>query len=689
MKKISKKILTTSLIASFALTTALGVSVFAMPKAEADFSDFTMDTGASVKMDEATGIRFTANVGEKTQASLENATNIVFGTLISKNMGDDGKLTLDDVADESLGVKNLVTAVWADGADSYANSTTKKYNGAIVGDSTNVFPEEKYTTALNAVGYVKYTVDSVEYVEYTTNTANRSLAQAAANAVANGVEDTNGFLAGVLDTVGVAIEKESVDMVVGGKETVATSAYAQDGIVWDSNDKNVVTVENGVLTAVGEGTATVSVTLDEYSDSITVNVGKYVQGSMMMVRTNDATYELTTETISGRTGVYAYEAGTSDWTDRLAVYETTHPAGVSNTAIPYVNSVEAFNNMVTKNYRYVTFDFLMYYNKDTNDTSAELKVESMSDSTQTSASSRMDYKMNATLLSTKTAITNNSREVNKCISLWSNGVEIGENEMVYHTKWYTVVIDRENCKEPESSDVWSFISFTASSGKIYFDNVRYYGNKADCMDYVAFADTSNANYVGYDGSQLVWGNKSDTVASYSLATETVAGRTGAYKYIPNGAGWNDKLVVYESGHGVNGTNVSSFPFPDASAAYENLTNKGYNYITVDVCFSGDSGNLIRVGGPVSLTVANGENRYYVGTVPGSGTSTINNADFIKLYNADGTEVTTAVQAGVWYTLWFNHVDTDRMSGQWSALNICGQGVTYFDNVRYYSANPFA
>ena len=41
MKKNIKKSLTASLIATFALTTALGVSVFAMPKAEADFSDFT------------------------------------------------------------------------------------------------------------------------------------------------------------------------------------------------------------------------------------------------------------------------------------------------------------------------------------------------------------------------------------------------------------------------------------------------------------------------------------------------------------------------------------------------------------------------------------------------------------------------------------------------------------------------
>lgn len=687
MKKNIKKILTTSLIASFALTTALGVGVFAMPKAESDFSDFTMDTGAGVKMDEATGIRFTANVGEKTQASLENATDIVFGTLIAPTLGSDNQLTLDDVTDANVKAKNLVTAVWTDGAESYADSDTKKYNGAIVGDAEHVYPEEDYVTVLNAVGYVTYTIDNATYTEYTVNTANRSLAQAVANSVANGVEDTSGFLEKVLGLTGVDIEKESVDMVVGGKETIATSTYTQAGIVWDSTDKNVATVENGVITAVGKGTATVSVTLGDYTDSISVNVGDYVVGSMMMVRQTNATYDLVTDNINGHTGVYKYTDTTvSDWNDRLAVYESAHPVGVSNSAIPYVNSVEAFNNMVTKNYKYVTFDVSF-----TN--GAELKVESMSGATQSSNQSRMDYKNNATLLSTKTAITNNAREVNECISLWANGVEIGENEKVYHTKWYTVVIDRENCKVPTSSSVWSAINFAGSSGTIYFDNVRYYGNKTDCMADVAFADTSNANYVGYDGSQLVWGLHTNEGATYqktSSAIGTTDARTNVYEYKTVGNGWGDKIMLYESGHNLQSSTAhlqTEFSFPDATSAFNNIRDKGYTYATVDICFS--SGALIRVTS-VDSSKAYTQNNYQAGVAFGG---SVNKNDCISLYYQDENsnwiklEVGETVQAGIWYRMCFKREGVVYDS-TWSAMAIVGYGTTYYDDVRYWKVNPF-
>ncbi|MBR6703674.1 MAG: hypothetical protein IKL76_03845 [Clostridia bacterium] len=668
MKKNIKKILTTSLIASFALTTALGVSVFAMPKAEADFSDFTMDTGAGVKMDEATGIRFTANVGEKTQASLENATNIVFGTLIAPTLGSDNQLTLDDVTDANVKAKNLVTAVWTDGAESYADSETKKYNGAIVGDAEHVFPEEDYVTVLNAVGYVTYTVDDVTTTEYTTNTANRSLAQAVANSVANGVEDTSGFLEKVLGLTGVDIEKESVDMVVGGKETVATSTYTQAGIVWDSTDKNVATVENGVIMAVGKGTATVSVTLGDYTDSISVNVGDYVVGSMMMVRTVDATYGVYDGMVNGRTGVYKYtDSGVSDWNDRLSVYESAH-AIVTNPEVPYPNSTSAYNGMKTKGYDYVTFDVCLT-------SGAFLRVDSMN--------ARCDFRASSAV--------NSQTQNNENISLYSRGVAINDSEIVYANRWYTVVVDRENTQEPGST--WSFINFGGTSGTVYFDNVRYYGNKTDCDAYV-LANTKDG-YVEYDGSELVWGGRTSALTAeipYGITTETVGGKTGVYKLDLTGSGgWNDKLMVYESGHTLLGADKgnlqTTFPFSATTAvddAFRNLTNKGYNYVTIDVCFT--SSSLLRCGAPQSTGTANKRDDI------SDGKYSIDDNDCIALYkNGVLVQLNDTIETGVWYTLVFDHASAiaNRKAGQWSAMNFSGQGVTYFDKVRYYSANPFA
>ncbi|MBQ8684818.1 MAG: hypothetical protein IJ514_01445, partial [Clostridia bacterium] len=195
MKKNTKRILTSSLIAAFALTTAFSVSTLLKPQA-ADFSDFTMNTGAGVRMDAPTGIRFTANVGESTKASLANATDVTFGMLIAPTLGEDGELTLEDVTDATVNAAKLVTQVWTDD-----NQTA--YNGAIVGKVDGAdFPTDKYGTSLNARGYVTYTLDNVTTTEYTTNTATRSLAQAAANSLANGVADPNDFLKGILTTVG-------------------------------------------------------------------------------------------------------------------------------------------------------------------------------------------------------------------------------------------------------------------------------------------------------------------------------------------------------------------------------------------------------------------------------------------------------------------------------------------------------
>ncbi len=368
MKKNVKKILTTSLIASFALTTALGVSVFAMPKAEADFSDFTMDTGAGVRMDTPTGIRFTANVGEKTRASLENATNVTFGMLIAPNMGDDGVLTLDDVTDDSIKAKNLVTAVWSDGATSYAETTSYKYNGAIVGGETVDFPKDKYATALNAVGYVTYTIDDVTTTEYTTSTANRSLAQAASNSLANGIADPNGVLSGIVSEVvdSVSFADETIEMTLNATKvesaTVSASADVDTSVLtvtYQSNNPSVATVDiYGNVTAKSEGNATITATVGNATDTLDVvvegsttllndcaavgSVGRTAWGWPTTTTSNDS---LTTVETSAPVGVPAKYAGSStnsNYTSQQAMVNSGHTDG---RAVPAFEISSFFNNI--------------------------------------------------------------------------------------------------------------------------------------------------------------------------------------------------------------------------------------------------------------------------------------------------------------------------------------------------------
>ena len=339
MKKNIKKILTTSLIASFALTTALGVSVFAMPKAKADFSDFTMDTGAGVRMDTPTGIRFTANVGAKTKASLKNATDVTFGMLIAPTTGADDVLTLDDVTDASVKAKNLVTAVWADGSTDWTAETAVKYNGAIVGGETVDFPKDEYATVLNAVGYVTYTVDDVTTTEYTTSMANRSLAQAASNSLANGVADPNGVLSGIVSKVvnSVSFADETIELTLNATKaesaTVSASADVNTDLVtvtYESNNPSVATVDiYGNVTAKSEGSATITASVGKVKDTLDV----VVKGSTTLL--NDC--------------AAVGSVGYSSWYGPSAAgkVETTSPVGIptayagSSTNTNYSSQVKA------------------------------------------------------------------------------------------------------------------------------------------------------------------------------------------------------------------------------------------------------------------------------------------------------------------------------------------------------------
>lgn len=62
---------------------------------------------------------------------------------------------------------------------------------------------------------------------------------------------------------------------IGGTQNVdytVTPADTTDEISWNSSDETVATVANGVITAVGLGTATITVTCGSYSDTCSVSV---------------------------------------------------------------------------------------------------------------------------------------------------------------------------------------------------------------------------------------------------------------------------------------------------------------------------------------------------------------------------------------------------------------------------------
>ena len=78
---------------------------------------------------------------------------------------------------------------------------------------------------------------------------------------------------------GIALNTKKLDMLVGGQaETltveVSPSNASDTTVIWESSDPSVATVEDGVVTAVGMGVASISVkTADEvYEDVCEVTV---------------------------------------------------------------------------------------------------------------------------------------------------------------------------------------------------------------------------------------------------------------------------------------------------------------------------------------------------------------------------------------------------------------------------------
>ena len=98
---------------------------------------------------------------------------------------------------------------------------------------------------------------------------------------------------------GVTLNKDSLILDLGGEETL-TAAITPDNatnknVTWESDNENVATVENGVVTAVGAGTATITVTTEDgsFTDTCQVTVKEAANVPVTSVSLDKTTLELT------------------------------------------------------------------------------------------------------------------------------------------------------------------------------------------------------------------------------------------------------------------------------------------------------------------------------------------------------------------------------------------------------------
>lgn len=225
-----------------AMTLSLGIAGFT---AKADTTDIALDSfkmtaGAEIRKENPVGIRFTTEISAADYEKLPEGA--VFGTLVIPTDLLDGELTLDTAK-----AKNIPTSVWA------ADGETKKYTGVIVGADGGNFAAENYKRALTARGYVTFN-DGEEKTIYASDAVSRSIAYVATAAVANG--ETGDVLTEICSAVTDNLAFGTVeDLAVGETRKVALPGAEGLYVTYGTDDGEVISVEDGVVTALKAGTA--------------------------------------------------------------------------------------------------------------------------------------------------------------------------------------------------------------------------------------------------------------------------------------------------------------------------------------------------------------------------------------------------------------------------------------------------
>lgn len=117
---------------------------------------------------------------------------------------------------------------------------------------------------------------------------------------------------------GIAISQASVNLTNIGQTIALTATVTPlnttDQITWQSSDTNVVTVNNGVVTCVGVGTATISVVCGTEIATCEITASITIDANTELLAINRR-YTQSTELANGKDYVSVSEAGTEGGTD--------------------------------------------------------------------------------------------------------------------------------------------------------------------------------------------------------------------------------------------------------------------------------------------------------------------------------------------------------------------------------------
>ena len=133
-----------------------------------------------------------------------------------------------------------------------------------------------------------------------------------------------------VDVTGVTLDKTSAALTVGNTETL-TATVSPDGatdktVTWSTNDANVATVANGVVTAQGIGTATITVTATNGTDDTSDDK----QATCTVTVTAEQPVTVAAKADPSTTGTYYatfYDSTTSYTADCEVYYATANADG--------------------------------------------------------------------------------------------------------------------------------------------------------------------------------------------------------------------------------------------------------------------------------------------------------------------------------------------------------------------------
>ena len=229
--------------------------------------------GAQIRESDPAGIRFVTNVPKTAYSdSYQYGTFIIPTEIYEQRLSTLNSLTLENY--ESFDALKIDTTVWQIGPENTEDAgNVYVYYSTLVGryDELNSkytgLGEEYYNIPFTAISYYWDGVDASTAVY--TSSIERSLASVAATLLADGYADTNGYLATIVDSV-----VNEITFVEGtaGSSNVTLTVQGNQGlpVVWATSNKNVATVENGVVKCIGIGEAVITATLGSRVASYTI-----------------------------------------------------------------------------------------------------------------------------------------------------------------------------------------------------------------------------------------------------------------------------------------------------------------------------------------------------------------------------------------------------------------------------------